>query len=104
LRKNGGGSLTDKSDRIYAAMFPADGPSLPQSVAAIAASMQSMDERQSIRVALVDQRHFESTERMDKLEVLESDHADIRERMDHAEGRFDRLEQMMPAKAPEEAP
>ena len=62
LRKNGGGSLTDKTDRIYRDVFPVDGPTMREMLVDIA-------EQQKLNAKLVGDQHKSNTKRLDAIEA-----------------------------------
>lgn len=62
LRKNGGGSLTDKTDRIYRDVFPGDGPSMREMLEDIAV-------QQKLNARLVADQHRSNTRRLDAIEA-----------------------------------
>ena len=62
LRKNGGGSLTDKTDRIYRDVFPFDGPSMREMLEDIAV-------QQKLNARLVADQHRSNTRRLDAIEA-----------------------------------
>ncbi len=67
LRKNGGGSLTDKTDRIYADVFPAAGPSMRE-------MLEGIMQQQQLTADLVNDHHKANTRRLDAIET-EQKHA-----------------------------
>lgn len=61
LRKNGGGSLTDKTDRIYNDVFPQEGPSMREMLTGIT-------EQQRLTADLVNDQNKATIARLDAIE------------------------------------
>ena len=62
LRKNGGGSLTDKTERIYHDVFPVDGPSLREMLESISKCQKDMAtfvKENSRRIDTIEAQHSE---------------------------------------------
>lgn len=74
---NGGSSLTDKVSAMHTAMFPTEGPRLPELVASIRAD-------QLKRVSENDARHEENVARLDR---LEAHHSETSHKLDRLEMR-----------------
>ena len=62
LRRNGGGALVDKNDKMYAAMFPAKGPSM-------LAMLTEISEQQKLTADIVNDHHKANSARLDSIEA-----------------------------------
>lgn len=62
LGKNGGGSLTDKAAKMYADMFPAEGPSMRE-------MLTSITDQQQLTADLMNDQNKATIARLDRVEA-----------------------------------